>query len=364
MKTQACLPILLACTVGATFSAPSMAQNKRVIPDSAGREGSTATPTLFSQDAGRIQQVLDGNAVMNTVARLTSVNLRLDGTVMTAVASRTLSGFKLTLGTTSATPTTMSTTFATNRTGTQTLVFDGNLVLPAQTATSRPFNIKIPFNKVSIYAYDKTQGNLLVEMEAPGTAKADFGYMIDAHDQSTTRGFYTDYGTPGKLSTGEYARILVQDDFNLRPGRTFTMSVSALRQNYPTVAFLGFSGTTWGSLPLPLPLDGLGATGNVLEMSPDFALPVSLIQSGQTYVGSLRLTIPSTAFDLRLYSQWMFFDAAANNFGAAFSPGLAVWVQSTSQPTQYVTNKDPTAATGSLSNSGEGLVIELEGVIL
>ncbi len=349
--------VVLVC-----LATPCFAQGQRVLPDVAGREGSTAQPTLFSQDAGRIQQVFDGNAVMTTLARITSVSLRLDDNMVTAAASRTLSGFKLSLGYTSFSPAALTTNFASNRTGAQTLVFDGTLVLPAQTATARPFNIKIPFNKVSVFAYDKALGNLLVEMEAAGTARTDFGYMVDAHAQSTTRGFYTSYGTAGKLSTGEFARILVQDDFNLRPGRSFTISVSALRQNYPTIAFLGASGSTWGSLSLPLPLDGFGATGNALEVSPDFAFAVPLVQSGQTYVGSLRLPIPSTGLDLRIYSQWLFFDPAANAFGAALSPGLCAWVQSSSQVTQYVYNRDAAAATGSIGDRGEGLVTALEGV--
>lgn len=341
-----------------------LAQTKKVIPESAEREGSTAQPTLFSQDAGRIQQIIEGGALMNTRALLTAINLRLDGTRMTATGSRLLKGFKLSLGYTSLTPQTMSTTFATNRTGTQTLVYDGALVLPAQNTTARPFNIKIQFNKVGNFNFDKAKGNLLVEMELPGTAKTDFGYMIDAHSQSTTRGYYTDYGTPGQLSGGEYPRILVQDDFNLRPGRSFTISVSALRAGYPTVAFLGFSGSQIGAIKLPLPLDGLGMTGNVLEISPDFAFPVSLIKSGNTYVGSLRLAIPANALGARIYSQFLFFDPPANRFGAGMSPGLAVWVQAASQPVQYVTSADPTAATGRTGDRGEGLVIEFEGVIL
>lgn len=354
----------LPCLALPCLALPCLGQNQRVLPDAAGREGSTAQPTLFSQDAGRIQQVFDGNAVMTTLARLTAVSLRLDDNMVTAAASRTLSGFKLSLGYTSLAPSALTSNFAANRTGAQTLVFDGTLVLPAQTATARPFNIKIPFNKTSVFAYDKALGNLLVEMEVAGTARTDFGYMVDAHAQSTTRGYYTSFGTAGKLSTGEFARILVQDDFNLRPGRSFTISVSALRQNYPTIAFLGVSGANWGALSLPLPLDGLGATGNALEVSPDFALPVPLVQSGQTYVGSLRLPIPASGLDIRLYSQWLFVDPAANAFGAGLSPGLCVWVQSSTQVTQYVYSRDAAAPTGSTGDRGEGLVIALEGVIL
>ena len=100
---------------------PNLAsQTKKVVPPSAGREGSTAQPSLFSQGAGRIQQIVEGNAVMNTLARLTSVNLRMDGSRMIAAASRTLRGFKLSLGYTSLAPSAMSRTFATNRTGAET----------------------------------------------------------------------------------------------------------------------------------------------------------------------------------------------------------------------------------------------------
>lgn len=300
---------------------------------------------------------------MTNIARLNAISFRMDGTRMTSAAPRMLKGLKLSLGYTSKTPSTMSATFAANRTSRQTLVFDGDLALPAQIATRRSFNVRIAFNKTSFFAYDKKLGNLLIEMEVAGSARTDFGYMIDAHVQSTSRGFYTDYGTGGRLSNGETARVLVQDDFNLRPGRSFTMSVSALRAGYPTVVLLGFSNTQTGTVALPVPLDGIGMTGNVLEISPDLAFPISLLKSGNTYVGSLRLAVPASGRDLRVFSQFLFLDTKANRFGAALSPGLAVWIQSSVQEHQYVTNRDSTATSGRIGHRGEGLVVRFEGII-
>lgn len=359
------------------LAVPGIAQQTKVLPAVAEREGATAQPTLFSQGAGRIQQIVDGNALYSKVAVLTGMSFRMDGSMMQKADKRTLKGFKMYLGYAAKTPSTMSTTFADNwkldaqQQPMRYLVYSGDLVLPAQDALRRPFNVSVVFNQKSTgqdfkFSYDKTKGDLLIEMEVAGTAVSDYGYMLDAHAESTNRGWYTSYGTAGKLSNGEYPRILVQDDWNLKPGRKFTMSVSALRANYPSLMFLGASGTQWGSLKLPLPLDTLGMPGNVLEASTDLAIPFTLMQSGNTYVGSLQLAIPAgnQSLGLKIYSQALFLDPKANKFGAALSPGLVVYVQSASQSMQYVFHKDSLSKTGSVGNAGEALVVQFEGAIL
>lgn len=359
------------------LAVPGFAQNKKVLPAPAEREGSSAQPVLFSQGAGRIQQMVEGNALYSKVAVLTGMSFRMDGSMMQAAKARTLTGFKMYIGYAAKTPSTMSSTFADNwkldasKNPMKYLVYSGNLALPAQDAIHRPFNIQVVFNQKSTgsdtkFQYDKSKGPLLIEMERAGTAANDFGYMLDAHAQSTSRGFYTAYGTAGKLSNGETPRILVQDDWNLKPGRSFTMSVSALKANYPTLMFLGVSGTQWGALKLPLPLDTLGMPGNVLESSTDLAIPVTLQKSGNTYVGSLRLAIPAgnQSLGMKLYSQALFLDPKANQFGAALSQGMVVYVQSARQSVQYLYHKDSTSKTGFKGNGGEGLVIQFEGAIL
>jgi len=353
------------------------AQQKKILPAVAEREGASANLTIFSQGAGRIQQMVDGNSLYSKVAVLSGMSFRMDGMTMQTAAPRTLKGFKMYVGYSSKTPSTMSSTFADNwkldaqQQPIRYLVYSGDLALPAQDAVRRPFNVSVVFNQKSTgqdtkFNYDKTKGDLLIEMEVAGTAVTNYGYMLDAHAESTNRGWYTAYGTAGKLSNAETPRILVQDDWNLKPGRTFTMSVSALRANYPSLMFLGVSGTQWGSLKLPLPLDTLGMPGNVLEASTDLAIPFTLMQSGNTYVGSVRLPIPAgnQSLGLKIYSQALFLDQKANKFGAVLSQGMVVYVQSASQTVQYVYHKDSTSKTGSKGNGGEGLVIQFEGAIL
>lgn len=91
------------------------------------------------------------------------------------------------LSTSSAAPGSMSTTFAANRGADETLVYSGPITL--QTAAAgpaegpRPFDYVIPFQ--TPFAYDPSQGNLLIELSlAPGAE----GCCFDAQtsDGSTT----------------------------------------------------------------------------------------------------------------------------------------------------------------------------------
>ena len=186
------------------------------LPSSAGREGSTATPMVGSYGEGRIQQVVDGSALCTTRAVLTALHLRADGQMMNAFAAKRLPSVKLSLGTTSMTPASMSTTFANNRTGAQTVVFSGALDLPAQDTKTRPFNITLKLSQS--FTYLRSSGNLLIELEQPkGGVVAE--YPFDAHVQSMNMGSSTTFGYAGKTGPDDRAAPPVRGGLAAASGR-------------------------------------------------------------------------------------------------------------------------------------------------
>lgn len=343
------------------LAAPLAAQTSttKVLPSMAGVEGTTATPAIAGASTGRIQQVVDASEVATKLAVITKLSLRADGYALQKLATQTVKNFKLSMGYTSVTAATMSTTFASNRTGTQTVVWSGDLVLPAQDDRSRPFNIV--FTLPTAFTYDPTKGNLLLELEAPGTTS--FGpYYFDAHLQSPSVGSWSPFGRTGPWS--EAPRIQNTAEWTLKPGGSAAAAVSGIKANYPAVMIWGGSASDWGPVKLPLDLTPFGAPGNDLNVSADLMLPLTLIQSGQTYVGQQSIPIPNdnSLLGAQVYTQALFVDASANKGGIVLSQGLVMQLKTAGYGVQMLQNNDSTAATGFKGTSGEALVVRLDGV--
>lgn len=343
------------------FAAPLSAQVNKVLPASAGLEGTTATPMVGSYGEGRIQQVVDGAALCNTRATLRAIALRADGWALRKLAAKSLAKFKLALGYTSVTPQTMQTTFANNRTGAQTVVFSGTLALPAQDDKTRPFNIVLRFSK--LFVYERSKGNLLIELEQPKQG-AVAEYPFDAHVQSTSVGSWTPFGPAGTLNASAQPRVSCEAEYLLRPGRQAVSLISALRKQYPAAIAWGFSDRQWGPFQLPLAL-GAAAPGNAVNVSLDVILPLTILQSGNTFYGRSVLPLPNSnaVLGAKLFTQVILVDGASNQLGLVLTQGLAMHVQAAVQsPMQYVQIRDTNSATGFRGNSGESLVVEFQGV--
>jgi len=255
----------------------------------------------------------------------------------------------------------MNTGFALNRTSTMSVVWSSALNLPAQAQTVRVFNIILKFSKP--FAFKSASGNLLLEFEA-NDANNTSPYSFDAHMQSKNTGASSTYGNAGTINATIQPRIACEADYFLKPGRQAIVNLSAITKNYPTILVWGFSADRWGPLPLPFHLIPFGAPGNYVNLSMDFLQPVSLIKSGNTYVGRSVYPLPKSniVLDKTIYAQAMFLDSSSNKLGLVFTAGLLMQMQATSNaPVQWVQNNDPTKLSGYKGNGGEGLVLRLDG---
>ncbi|MEZ5989122.1 MAG: hypothetical protein R3F30_08365 [Planctomycetota bacterium] len=99
----------------ALVAAPLAAQSStlRIVPPEAATSGNSQMYYVSVYDAGRMQQVVAGSAFCKTTALIQEVDLRADG--VNALPIRSFSNLKFYAGYAATTPTTMSSTFASNR---------------------------------------------------------------------------------------------------------------------------------------------------------------------------------------------------------------------------------------------------------
>ncbi|MFO1050784.1 MAG: S8 family serine peptidase [Planctomycetota bacterium] len=104
-------------------------------------------------------------------------------------------------------------------------------------------------------------------------------------------------------------------------GRQVQFNLSQARPGSPGILFYGFSETSFGGTPLPLLLDGIGATGCSLLTSSEISQVLFTGASGQF---STFFAIPAdpALVAARFYSQCAIVDPAINTLGMVFSNGL------------------------------------------
>lgn len=351
-------PLILLTTLALLPLTLQAQGTKKVVPDPGNQDGSSSTPYFSGYGGGIAQQITLGSALCSSSSIIFELALRADGTA--AIPARTFSTLKLSLGYTSNTPGNMSTTFATNRTGTQTLVFNGAYTLPAQLANQRSFDIQWKLAKPFIYT--RNSGNLLIEFEVPVTPTKS-NYFLDCHNQSTNTGVSYTYGTAGTFSSPELYKYYCADDSALKPGGKAEMVISPLSKQYPALTIWGFSNNLWGKIALPLDLTGLGAPKNFLNVSPDlmFALPLTAVIGG--FEGRAALPIPSDNkfMGKSIFTQMAFLDQAANKAGLVFSEGLSMTITTNQAVSTLVGHYDYKSTTGYKQSNGTGLVMQFSG---
>lgn len=339
------------------FSLP--AQIKKIVPSVAATSGNSSSPYFSGYGGGRVQQIVDGSTLCLTNALIREIHLRADGTA--ALAARQFTRVILSVGAAASAPGAMSTTFANNRKGAQTVVLDGAYSLPPQTS-ARPFNIVFKFK--TPYLYVRSAGDLLLEWEVP-QAPAKANYFFDAQTLTpSSGGTVTPFGTNGKFKSAENYAVS-SDASTLQPGGKATFAMKGLNSAYPTVSFWGFSNAMYGTIPLPFDLTALQAPGNFLYVSIDLAFPVALTAQGSTFGGSVALPIPANdaLAGLSIHAQALYLDAASNARGWVTSQGLTMAIgRRSGVDAQHLGHYDSTSATGFLSRTPNALVVEFDGV--
>jgi hypothetical protein len=127
---------------------------------------------------------------------------------------------------------------------------------------------------------------------------------------------YTPFGTgcAGSAGTPNLAAAAGQ-----RPwlGESLTLECSQLPANAFAVLMLGSSRTSWGGIPLPIPLDFLGMAGCSLHVSGEFFFAVAA--SGGLARSTRSIPSDRSLLGGSLYYQALVSDPPANAFGATMS---------------------------------------------
>jgi len=117
---------------------------------------------------------------------------------------------------------------------------------------------------------------------------------------------------------------------NAAIGQSHTLEVHAIPPGVVTLGILGLSNKTWGPIPLPLPLAGLGAQGCDLRVSYDIVQAGIAAGTGKGNGSvSFTWTLPNLTIlrGLDLYEQAIVFDKGANSGGLTTSAGLRARIQ-------------------------------------
>ncbi|MCB9869145.1 MAG: hypothetical protein H6837_04755 [Planctomycetes bacterium] len=315
-------------------------------------EGSTLSVYPFGYTTNRMQQVWSGSSISSNTSLVRGISYRMDTVSRTAAEpGRTYTGVTIAVGTSTVTPATMSTTFATNVTSPLTNVITGNYNLPAQPApTGQPAPFNVDFSWSTPYIYSPTAGSLILDVTLPGTVGKS-NYFVDAEYSTGVPGSAVPFGTSGSFSSSETFALSAAAD-TLGAGGSLDIQCGTFSKAYLGSLVVGLSDKTWGAVSLPLDLGLIGAPGNSLYVSMNLQFGFNTTSTTPGHVSTFKTAIPnSPIYDgLHLFAQAWYLDANANAAGLVATHGLALnFANPSAGPeTNQVGNYDATATSGNL----------------
>jgi hypothetical protein len=337
------LLVLAGCVAGAV-----PAQN--VIPRTAAvfdANSQSYLPFLY-YDGTRVQMVYQADQVCTVNATIRGIGFRRDMQDNRAMLAQTVGPCDMFIGYSPNPPGQLSSTFASNISGSLTTLFTGvTLSLPAQPSAQvfAPFSVPIPFP--TPFAYTRASGNLLIEYVVPGRATRKLLYPVDGAFLGS-EGQSLPVGDPPQLSMGELL-YLYSAASTCVPGGVLDIQATGLRQAYVALLFVGTSSDLYNGIWLPFDMTPLGAPGSVLYTGVDVALPFPVAQSGSTWRATASLPVPGVQFlaGKPLFVQSAFVDGA-NSLGVVLSTMNAITIGGTlaSPVVDAIASSDSTAATG------------------
>ena len=353
------------------------AQANRVVPATrATTEGNVSLELPFWYDAGRVQLVIAGSAVANTSAALSGFAVRPVGADTAGYPQRTLPNVIVSAGHAAAgvTPTTMATTFTANHGTGFTTVFQGQLVLPPQGGFQSPAPFNIGFLFQQPFPYQRSSGDLLLEIEMPGAyTQGAFYTPLDGEMYRGSWGAVSVYGAGGNLAAGGRPSIESWSDGSpVAPGGSLLATVRAGGPSNPVLVWLGATNHDFLGVPLPLDLGPFGAPGNALLASMDVVTVTALQPAGHAWSAHVNWPIPSTTdmVGATAFAQGALSDTG-NALGLVFTPALKIVVApGGSRPVAHsmLYHHDPTFPIGYFPVLGMGQgpavggpVVELRG---
>lgn len=349
------------------------AQTAVVVPNGyADLEGTSAARTPFGWTSGRVQYLVDGAQLCQSIAVLTNVQFRLDGGNFNIDAptgktfTATLIAYDVPIA-----PGAMTNTWTTNvGAATGTTLFQGTLTVPGanrQYPYPNPWTIDIPFAQP--YVYQRQNGNLLLDLTVTGGSADNWpadGFFLH---RSEARGEISAIWQDGACTNGrgdalELAVPQVANNGVL--GGQLTVQHTATPAPGGAIDFvyhvLSLDNRSSNAQPLPVQLGSLGFGNCQLNVDP---------QVGQllaTSTGQCIWNLPgSTQFlGTALFTQAVGFDATAGvavPSQNAFQIRIADSVPPASGPAQMVHQANYAAqTTGALSPTGYyGLVARFVG---
>jgi hypothetical protein len=104
----------------------------------------------------------------------------------------------------------------------------------------------------------------------------------------------------------------------------FGIELTKIPATSPAVLVFGISDQSWGAIPLPLKLDGLGMTGCWLNAS----VEVLFVMSNNAGTATITLPLPNdlNLVGARFYNQGLVLDPPANSAGLTTSNGAAATI--------------------------------------
>jgi hypothetical protein len=342
MLRLSCLAVLLS-------SALLAAQTRIVPPHAAAADLNDQCHFPFIYEFTRVQQLFNGGVICNTAAAITGFSMRRDAADPRSYNGRAVN-LTLLLGYSSNSAATMSTTFASNRAGQQTTVFQGNYSLPNQPPVTpiAPWNVGWTLSQP--FPYLRSNGNLLIEWVIPGVANQKFEYPLDA-ERIAIAGSSQVLGTHGPFLTGGRPTFsMTSQTSQLVPGGSVTLTESGLAQSYPAILFLGSSATSWLGLTLPFDLTVVGAPNNNLYTGVQISFGVPITLMGNTWGGNWTQGLPNDPGlgGRSLHAQMYFVHPPSNQLGLVFSNGLTLNIGGGIPYTESLGASDSNAADGFL----------------
>ncbi len=301
-------------------------------------ESRTAVPLGYYNH--RVQHVYASNALPASFTA-TGMAFRHDNQYVRSARNYWIE-LSVSMGYTSKTPSTLSSSFASNITGAMTQVLSKKKInLPYWTSVNGSpgnWDIKFPFTRPFTYTAQAGKG-LLVDFRKSNSSAGDTYtyYWVDAVS-STSYQVSRVYGRGANPATGYVNKgfgAVLAFTRPAGPGAVPALSISGLPEIGSSITLrlayarasavagivAGLSNSRWRGLNLPFDLAGIGAPGCNLLVGLDLAVFTSTNSTGN---GQLTIPIPNdkSLIQSTLYWQGMVLDPPANKAGLAWTNGL------------------------------------------